>query len=86
MSAEPVMIHQGVAGELLGEVKRLCEGIKAGDPSNSSDPSVKLGALFSEASARNGKKLDNCAVGCKRMLESKLSLVAEAPQRQPEPG
>ncbi|KAG5219714.1 Vanillin dehydrogenase [Salix suchowensis] len=36
-----------------GEVKRLCEGIKAGDPSNSSDPSVKLGALFSEASARN---------------------------------
>ncbi|KAF9489684.1 aldehyde dehydrogenase [Pleurotus eryngii] len=53
MSAERVIVHQDVAEQLVGEVKRLCEGIKAGDPSNSSDPSVKLGALFSEASARN---------------------------------
>ncbi|KAF7437589.1 hypothetical protein PC9H_004431 [Pleurotus ostreatus] len=53
MSSERVIVHQDVAEELLGEVKRLCEGIKAGDPSRSSDRQVKLGALFSEASARN---------------------------------
>ncbi|KAF9487569.1 ALDH-like protein [Pleurotus eryngii] len=53
MSAERVIVQQDVAEQLVGEVKRLCEGIKAGDPSNPSDPSVKLGALFSEASARN---------------------------------
>ncbi|KAF9487155.1 ALDH-like protein [Pleurotus eryngii] len=53
MSAERVIVHQDVAEQLVGEVKRLCEGIKAGDPSNSSDPSVKLGALFSEVSALN---------------------------------
>ncbi|KAF9491691.1 aldehyde dehydrogenase [Pleurotus eryngii] len=35
MSAERVIVHQDVAEQLVGEVKRLCEGIKAGDPSNS---------------------------------------------------
>ncbi|KAF7426749.1 hypothetical protein PC9H_009118 [Pleurotus ostreatus] len=63
MSAERVIVHQDVADELLAEVKRLCGGIKAGDPSTSDDPQVKLGVLFSEASARNVVSMMREAVG-----------------------
>ncbi|KAH9893524.1 aldehyde dehydrogenase [Cubamyces lactineus] len=51
MATERVIIQKGVADALVGELKALFQRVKAGDPQ--SDPSVAIGALFSESSAEN---------------------------------
>ncbi|OBZ77471.1 Vanillin dehydrogenase [Grifola frondosa] len=51
MSTERVIIQREAAVTLIPELTRLFSQIKAGDPH--SDPSVALGALFTEGSAEN---------------------------------
>ncbi|KAI0653167.1 aldehyde dehydrogenase [Cubamyces menziesii] len=51
MATERVIIQKGATDALVGELKTLFQRVKAGDPQ--SDPSVAIGALFSEGSAEN---------------------------------
>ncbi|KAI0358014.1 aldehyde dehydrogenase [Trametes cingulata] len=51
MSTERVIIQKGVADALISELKSLFKQVRAGDPL--SDPSVSMGALFTESSAEN---------------------------------
>ena len=51
MATERVIIQKGATDALVGELKTLFQRVKAGDPL--SDPSVAIGALFTESSAEN---------------------------------
>lgn len=49
MSTERVIAHKGIAETLVTAVRDIVTGLKAGE--SFTDPSVKLGPLFSERSA-----------------------------------
>ncbi|KAI0642106.1 aldehyde dehydrogenase [Trametes meyenii] len=51
MSAERVIVQKGAADALVGELKSLFRQVRAGDPQT--DPSVSIGALFTQSSAEN---------------------------------
>lgn len=51
MSTERVIIQRGVFDNLRDQICKLARSLKAGNPET--EPSVKLGCLFSESSAEN---------------------------------
>ena len=51
MSTERVIVEKSAESQVLEKLKALYSKIKAGDPST--DPSHRLGALFTEQSAKN---------------------------------
>lgn len=49
MSTERVIVHKSIAEKLIAIIRNIVSGLKAGD--TTTDPSAKLGPLFSTASA-----------------------------------